>query len=202
MVVFLLRERLFWFGRGFLVWVIRMGQACLTRTKRGKRKEERGKGKGERGKLRERKANRLNVWNYDSIGYYYITINAKHHNFFFGQIRNCKMELSEIGLVAQQCWSEIPDHYKNVFLDGFIIMPNHIHGIIKILPSISFVDKKAQYKEIPLIIGSYKSAVSKIAHKKGFAEFSWHRSFYDHIVRDEKDLHRIRKYIRNNPSNF
>ncbi len=112
------------------------------------------------------------------------------------------MELSEIGQIAYQCWSEIPDHYTDVFLDGYIIMPNHVHGILKILPSISFDDNKPQYKHIPLIIGSYKSAVSKIAHKKGFDGFLWHRSFYDHIVRNEKDLYRIRKYIRNNPLNF
>ncbi len=192
----------------------------------------------------ERKQNRLNEWNYNSIGYYYITINTKDFKNYFGQVQNKKMKLSYIGQIASRCWLNLPDHIKNISLDNFIIMPNHFHGIIKILPFHGFdiqterfksksneiklplnelniqterfnvygtgmpvpyekIDKpNAQYKKLPIIIGSYKSAVSKLAHKKGYGNFGWHKSYYDHIVRNEKDLYRIRKYITNNPANW
>lgn len=170
--------------------------------------------------MNERKQNRLNEWNYNSIGYYYITITTKGFKNYFGQVQNKKMKLSYIGQIASRCWLNLPDHIKNISLDNFIIMPDHCHGIIKILPFHGFdiqterfnvygtgmpvpYDKtNAQYKKLPIIIGSYKSAVSKLAHKKGYGNFGWHKSYYDHIVRNEKDLYRIRKYITNNPANW
>ena len=84
--------------------------------------------------MRERKLNRLKVWNYNSIGYYYITINTKAFQNYFGMIYNNKMELSETGKIAFQCWMELPNHFQHVLIDNFIIMPDHFHGIIKILP--------------------------------------------------------------------
>ncbi len=217
--------------------------------------------------MRKRKLNRLNVWNYNSIGYYYITINTMDSINYFGDVQNDKMELSDIGQIANKCWIELPSHINNIFLDKFIIMPNHFHGIIKILQSneykpespgfnmlskgfkleserfkshgfdiqterfnvygtgmpvpydktnipydktnvpydktnIPYDKTNAQYKKLPIIIGSYKSAVSKLAHKKGYGNFGWHKSYYDHIVRNEKDLNRIRKYITNNPAKW
>ncbi len=85
--------------------------------------------------MRERKLNRLDIWNYDSSGYYYITINTMHYIDFFGRIQKDNMELSEIGRIAHQCWIELSNHSFYISLDEFIIMPNHFHGIIKILPS-------------------------------------------------------------------
>ncbi len=233
--------------------------------------------------MRERKLNRLDVWNYDSSGFYYITINTMHYIDFFGHIQKDNMELSEIGRIAHKCWIALPDHFNYISLDEFIIMPNHFHGIIKILPSNEYepeshgfkissngfdiqserfqphefnlpsegfksesrgfkshefnmpsegikskrikvygtgmpvpydktnvhdktidpIDKNnAQYKKLPIIIGSYKSAVSKLAHKKGYENFGWHKSYYDHIVHNKDDMNRIRKYISNNPSNW
>ena len=184
--------------------------------------------------MRERKLNRLNVWNYNSSGYYYVTINTKRSIHFFGHIQNGKIKLSEIGRIAHQCWIKLSDHFNYISLDKFIIMPNHFHGIIKILPfhgyeppthgfntpsersnsptqclnvygtgmPVPYDKNKPQYKKLPIIIGSYKSAASKLAHKKGYENFGWHKSYYDHIVRNEDDLNRIRKYIFNNPANW
>lgn len=79
-------------------------------------------------------------------------------------------------------------------------MPNHFHGLIEIRPSIDF-SYRSQNKKLPIIIGSYKSAVSKIVHREGFEDFVWHRSYYDNIVRSNGDLNRIRRYVSNNPAN-
>lgn len=152
--------------------------------------------------MRERKANRLNVWDYNSMAYYFITVNTKYMIHYFGKVHDNSMQLSEIGQIAHQCWMEIPEHNRDVFLENFVIMPNHIHGIIRICSFQRTAPIKGiapQYKRIPVIMGSFKSAVSKLVHEKGFKNFSWHKSYYDHIVRDKKDLNRIQRYISNNP---
>ena len=151
--------------------------------------------------MKGKKPNRLDVWDYDSYGYYYVTITTRYQICFFGQIQNGNMKLSKIGRIAYKCWIEVPDHFRYASLDEFIIMPNHFHGIIKIWPSLEF-SNRPQNKKLPIIIGSYKSAVSKSVHKEGFEEFAWHKSYYDNIVRDKGDLNRIRRYISNNPSNW
>ncbi len=150
----------------------------------------------------QNKPNRLKVWDYDSSGYYFITINIRNRIPLFSKIISNKIILSTLGEIAYRCWIKIPEHNKNISLDEFIIMPDHIHGIIKINPFYSKIPQKPQYKKLPIIIGSYKSAVSKIAHRDAFIDFSWQRSYYDHIVRDKNELNRIRRYIINNPRKY
>ena len=73
---------------------------------------------------------RLKEWDYSSPWWYYITINTKDHREWFGKIMKEKMILNEIGKTAEGFWKKIPNHFQNVELDYFIIMPNHLHGII------------------------------------------------------------------------
>jgi putative transposase len=87
--------------------------------------------------MKNRKPNRLNSHDYNYSGYYYITIDTKNNECFFGKINNDKMNLSNEGKIANQCWLEIPSHFPRIELDEFIIMPNHIHGIIILPPKAS-----------------------------------------------------------------
>ena len=73
---------------------------------------------------------RLHSWDYSSNGAYFITICTAKREHYFGQIKNGKMNFSEQGKLANQYWLEIPDHFSFVFLDEFVVMPNHTHGII------------------------------------------------------------------------
>jgi len=73
---------------------------------------------------------RLQNWDYGWNGIYYITICTEGRENYFGKILNGVMELSEIGQLAHKFWFEIPDHFPFVFLDSFVVMPNHIHGIL------------------------------------------------------------------------
>jgi putative transposase len=73
---------------------------------------------------------RLKGYDYSSEGHYFITICANEMQHFFGRIINGEMHLSEIGKLAEKFWLEIPNHFPNAILNEFIIMPNHIHGII------------------------------------------------------------------------
>jgi hypothetical protein len=79
---------------------------------------------------RRRKYIRLPEWDYSSEGTYFITICCKDRQSYFGKINDNEMILSKIGLIATQYWSDIPNHFSHVKLDDFVIMPNHIHGIL------------------------------------------------------------------------
>jgi putative transposase len=110
---------------------------------------------------------------------------AKNKECVFSEIVDEKVKLSPIGKIAKQCWEEIPQHFPNVELDAFIIMPNHIHGIIIISPSVGVeyiqpLPKTFQHV-IPNSLGSiircYKAAVKRECHKCGYDNFVWQRNY-------------------------
>ncbi|MEI7425300.1 MAG: hypothetical protein WCK16_00035 [Candidatus Moraniibacteriota bacterium] len=177
--------------------------------------------------IKNRKPTRLKNYNYSENGFYFVTICTKNREEFFGNIEHEKMNLNEYGEIAKNCWLEIPNHFPYCVLDEFIIMPNHVHGILVIknddahnnstdnpagkpagkpvgnrhacsLQSQSQSQQNRQYQKIPIIIGSFKSAITKIIHKK-LSYFGWQKSFHDHIICNEKSLYNIRNYIVNNP---
>ena len=76
---------------------------------------------------------RLQNWDYGWSASYYITICTHHRTRFFGQIKSGKMHLSEAGFIAQKCWMEIPGHFTFVKLSDYVIMPDHLHGILSIM---------------------------------------------------------------------
>ena len=170
-------------------------------------------------------------YDYSSPGRYFVTICTKNKIPCFGKIENGEMVLSEIGKIADKHWRKIPDHFRYIKLDAFIIMPDHLHGIIIIneklnnnvvetlhatflpsiesdLPSIkseflnpvngkmSLISPKTG--SLGSIIRSYKSVVSKNIHQIN-PDFSWQSRFNDHIIRTNRELCQIRKYIIMNP---
>ena len=113
------------------------------------------------------------------------------------------MQLSKIGKIAQKYWLEIPKHFKNVYLDEFVIMPNHIHGIIILRDDIPDENKrKRQYQKIPIIIGSYKSSVTREINSFDKIYFQWQKSYHDRVIRSEDELNGIREYIKINPKKW
>lgn len=154
----------------------------------------------------DRKLNRLKGYDYSQNGYYFVTICTKNRQEFFGEIKNGELTLNEYGKITKKCWREIPDHFPNVILDEFIIMPNHIHGIViiknndegnKNFCSLPWQTKLS--KSLSSIIRGFKIGVTKYFREKNNDEFVWQKSFYDHIIRNEKSLFNIRKYVQNNP---
>ncbi len=118
-----------------------------------------------------------------------------------------KMELNQYGNIvnSQLKWLEI--QYPYISLHAHIVMPNHIHAIIEINSNvmktnveISEATAKIKIKSLSQIMGAFKTTSSKIIHNTGFEDFSWHRSFHDHIIRDERAYFNIINYIRNNPN--
>ncbi|NLU39960.1 MAG: transposase [Bacteroidales bacterium] len=152
-------------------------------------------------------------WDYSQPGAYFVTICTHNRIHSFGEIINHQMNLSPIGEYAQQCWDEIPNHFPHAKLGAFQVMPNHIHGIIIVetMHASSLQEPTVDYKfmksispkpgSLARILGSYKSAVSKLAHRTD-PSFKWQERYHDHIIRDETEFYNIEKYIVNNPQNW
>ena len=164
-------------------------------------------------KLSNRQSIRLQNYDYSASGYYFVTICTHRMNTWFGEIMDAQIHLSDVGQFARQCWLNIPQHYPSVELDQWIIMPNHIHGIIIIkndqnfVGAQNFVPLQNKYQSIiprslGCIIRGFKIGVAKWSHANGHSHFRWQRNYYDHIIRNEKSLHQIRHYIIHNPAEW
>lgn len=156
----------------------------------------------------QRQSRRLPYWNYGNNGSYFITICTYERRHFFGEILDGEMRLNPVGDIAKIFWLEISNHFYNIELGEYAIMPNHIHGIININNPLSFEQDKSERdfkqigkKTLSSIIGSYKSIVSRTSRKNNF-DFYWQPRFYDHVIRNEEDYLRISDYIINNPFNW
>ncbi len=154
----------------------------------------------------ERKQLRLPEYNYSKGGAYFLTICTKDRYIYF--------ENKRIREIAEECWLDIPEHFDNIELDSYVIMPNHIHGVIhwenpgaRYLGEsekvgtryILSLQERRKSQKLPIIVGNFKAAVTRAVHKLGFENFKWQRSYYDHIIRNEKELMKTREYIIDNP---
>lgn len=166
---------------------------------------------------------RLQNRDYAANGWYYVTIKTKLNRHYFGYVKNEHMQLNELGKIAKKCWMKIPEHYPFVILDEFVIMPNHVHGIIVInKPEIdgpvetqdlaSLQIRKnlpirrnkfgPQSQNLGAIVRGFKIGVTKFARKNNIP-FCWHPRYYDRVLRIENDeLFFRREYIKNNPSQW
>ncbi|MCL3780121.1 hypothetical protein EMN47_06925 [Prolixibacteraceae bacterium JC049] len=158
---------------------------------------------------------RLKKWDYGWNAAYFVTICTKHKKYFLGKIIEDNMQLSTIGIVAEKCWKQIPDHFPFVQLDQFVIMPNHIHGIIIINKEDDRRDVEAQgpesvkslnkfggqSKNLASIIRGFKIGVTKEAHQTN-PNFAWQARFYDRVIRNNNELEKIQIYIHDNPLNW
>ncbi len=167
---------------------------------------------------RYRKSNRLKGYDYTAAGYYFVTICVDKWQCMFGDIIDGKMQLNHYGLIVEQEWLNTEKIRDNVELDEFVVMPNHFHGVIIITRSgmarhattgaryhAQTMDErqfgKPMARSLSTIIGSFKSAVTRAVNLLGDTpgDTLWQRSFYDRIIRNEKELFNIRQYIINNP---
>jgi REP element-mobilizing transposase RayT len=111
-----------------------------------------------------------------------------------------QMKLNEFGIIAYNQWEWLGNQYPYVHLHSFIVMPNHVHGIIEIAGTgrdLSVLESM-KIKSLSELIGAYKTTSSKKIHEAGFLNFSWQRSFHDHIIRNEISYERISNYIDTN----
>jgi len=148
---------------------------------------------------------RLRSWDYSTPGGYFVTVCTKHKDPFLGKIKDGAMHLSIAGNIVAEEWERTGSLRESVEIDEYVIIPNHLHGIIilhhVVETSRRGVLNKRHQKSATLgtIINQIKSVCTRKIRVSGFENFAWQSRFYDHIIRDETDLDRIRKYIRQNP---
>ncbi|GGG55432.1 hypothetical protein GCM10010976_27880 [Bizionia arctica] len=111
------------------------------------------------------------------------------------------MKLNSFGLIVQDKMLWLETQYPYVVLYNFVVMPNHVHAIIEI-DSLKMTDKEIKIKSLSSLVGAFKTTSSKLIHEKGFNDFSWQRSFYDHIIRTQKAYHNISNYLDMNPQKW
>ena len=170
---------------------------------------------------------RLANWNYADNAAYFITICTKYRKHFFGEIENNEMHLNTAGKYAAQFWAEIPLHFEYIYLENFVVMPNHIHGIVIIDKPENFMQPVIETLQpetlhcnvstenknesmsaispkpgsISTILRSYKSVVSRNVHAI-LPSFDWQTRFHDHIIRNQHSFVVINHYIANNVLNW
>jgi len=224
----------------------------------------------------QRKLNRLSNYDYSSDGVYFITICTKNRVNVFGKIKNGEMVLNENGKIVDYCWNDLMNHYKNIRLDEYVIMPNHFHAIIWLVGNglkpfqntdddskndiglkpfqntdddsksdiglkpfqntdddsqndiglqtskyITFINgnminlnvdikkrnglkpfpTETKIHGLPEIIRGFKTFSSRRINKI-IDRFQWQKSYYDRIIRNEKELNNVKRYIIKNPINW
>ncbi|MDO8497510.1 MAG: transposase [bacterium] len=148
--------------------------------------------------MRERKINRMKGFDYKTPGYYYITICTKDRKEWFGKMDGRKVVLNSFGTIVEKHWVDLPHHYVPIELDEYIIMPNHLHGIIKINVGNGLKPFPTHIYSLSEVIRGFKTFSSKEIRILN-QNFRWQKSFYDNIIRTEYSLQKIREYIRWNP---
>ncbi len=178
-----------------------------------------------------RRSIRLRGFDYSRQGVYFVTICVKMGDLMFGHVVEGKVHLNAAGRAAVKCWREIPSHFRNIGLDEFIVMPNHVHGILAINGIRSAIGVGAQHAApLPLtrhtsvghhasrgparagvapgslgaIVRSFKAATTKrINAIRGTPGGSvWQRNYFDRIIRDDRELDRARRYVTLNPARW
>ena len=165
-----------------------------------------------------RRSIRLKGYDYSQAGAYFVTICVQHHQNLFGNVADAEMQLNDLGIIAKDCWCTIPQHFPNVELGEYMVMPNHIHGIVVIADDCRGVQLNAptetrdlsnpfsaispKRKTLSVIIRTYKAAVTTRCREIDRADFVWLGNYYEHIIRNEREWNAIAKYIYDNPANW
>ncbi len=170
-----------------------------------------------------RRSFRLKNYDYSQAGAYFVTICIKGRECMFGDVVDGEMGLNYAGQMVRDVWHKIPEHFPHADIDEFIVMPNHAHGIIVICRdgcrgevsspiSVSHIPKTKQGGDTPPLqrraLGQivayfkYQSAKRINQIRNAPAHPVWQRNYYEHIIRSEEEMNRIREYIMENPAKW
>ncbi|NOX25421.1 MAG: transposase [Deltaproteobacteria bacterium] len=149
-----------------------------------------------------RRVIRLPGYDYSNAGAYFVTICTWDKECWFGKIIDGEMVLNKAGIMVENVWNDLLNHYSHMQLDQSTIMPNHFHGIIMLHDDVTPAPAASPKRHgLPEIIRGFKTfaarRINEMRHTQGTK--LWQRNYYEHIVRNENELHDIRKYIQENP---
>lgn len=168
--------------------------------------------------IHHRRSIRLPEYDYSQAGAYFITLCAHQREYLFGEIVDGEMKLNEFGQIVQSTWHALVNHVARIELDAFVIMPNHIHGIITIVgagsvragsvragsepaPTTDITQKQTPLSEIVRQLKTFSARRINLARNTP-GEPVWQRNYYEHIIRDEKSYNAISEYILDNPAKW
>ena len=205
------------------------------------RPEQPNNGSGMNNIPHHRRSIRLHGYDYTQAGVYFITLCTQNREHLFGEIVNGEMLMHDAGRIVAECWEQIPRHFPDAELDEWVVMPNHVHGIVIITDSVDtdgvvgakpveanpvranpvraknfsplppLPDSPLQQRQqrptgtsrtIGSIVRGFKIGVTKWYRQQSIESVIWQRNYWEHIVRNEPELDRIRHYIANNPVNW
>jgi putative transposase len=173
--------------------------------------------------IHHRRSIRLPGYDYRQDGVYFVTICTHRKQCVLGEVAGDAVVWSPLGIIVAECWTAIPVHFPHVTLDEWVVMPNHVHGLIVIqnggirvgaqhaaplqTPMQSGVMDGAAVitpGSLPAVVRSFKSATTKRINQSHHlpGERFWQRNYYEHVIRDDADLNRIREYIQTNPARW
>ena len=164
-------------------------------------------------KIHHRRSIRLKGYDYSQAGAYFVTLCAQNRECLFGEIVDQEIRLNDAGKIVAAEWLKNAEIRDEIELDEWVVMPNHFHGILVIADSGTVVGCRGdrpvaptgpQPRSIGAVMAGFKSAVTKrinaIRNTPGTK--LWQRNYWEHVVRNESELNRIREYITNNPANW
>jgi REP element-mobilizing transposase RayT len=156
-----------------------------------------------------RRSVRLTGYDYAQSGAYFVTICSHRNREVFGCVRGETVQHNAYGQIVGDCWTEIPQHFPHVELDGWIVMPNHLHGILLVTTDTFASGVLPQFGtskrgSVAIIINRFKGAVTRrvtaLRREQNRAPvIVWQKSFHDRVIRDARELEIKRRYIAENP---
>jgi len=148
---------------------------------------------------------RLANFDYSQAGWYFVTINSQHGACLFGWAEDGRVQLSAAGKMVAESWIGQRVSYKGITTDRFVVMPNHLHGIL-VLDGTPPGDLR---RSLPEVIQRFKALTTtryvvgvKTSDWPRFDGRLWHRGYYEHVIRNDADLDRIRQYVSDNPARW
>ena len=166
--------------------------------------------------IHHRKSIRLQGYDYSQDGAYFITVCTHNRVPLFGEIVDGVMALNTAGQIVEKCWCAIPEHFPQVTLDEFVVMPNHVHGIITIgttvgvnnvgandyLPQPPRPLQHGTSRTIGSMVRGFKIGVTRWFRANTDIHAVWQRNYYEHIIRNEDAYLKIAEYIQTNPQRW
>ena len=165
-----------------------------------------------------RRSIRLKGYDYSQAGAYFVTICVEHRECLFGEIVNGEMQCNAFGEIVWKWWNELPNYYAPVVLDEFVVMPNHMHGILVITDvgagssrpapvgdaDVGRQDARTKTRTVGQLIGYFKHEITKEINALRGTDYVkvLQRDYYEHIIRSEREWNAIATYIQNNPTNW
>lgn len=167
-------------------------------------------GDGEGAFYRRRRSIRLPHYDYAQRGVYFITLCVQHRRSLFGDVIDGSMVLKNLGEIVATEWRRTSEIRPNIVVDEFVVMPNHLHGLIVMEPLRRGVSHtpgekfRSPAQTVGAIVRGFKGSTTRLINELQGTPgvMLWQRNYYEHIVRDDRELQRIREYIANNPAQW